>query len=469
MADYISFSSSATSVTKKTTSEFRTKVAQMKAWRPAQPPSNRDRLELYALHKQVVSSDIPLSLTTPVSMSSLSLSEKAKMNAWRSKKGIPREQAMSLYIQECDRQLRVYGNSISTVKKSSLPSPGPGHRTPNNTPAGNKNRNSDQHNSSVDPNDPPDSNTNDGSSGGTGVTGNNVGNGGNGGTNGGNGVLLTPRGLAAVPLLCAAASESRSAYLARLAKTPLHQGWWSKQEPLCADPGTLFAFPETFVLYIASTVEWLSLRILDNSSGSSNVEEQNRQRGQISLFSPSIFQSFLWPFHNVLLAIWIVIIFLSTILNTAFLSLRTIIFGSAQPRHAHPSHLHHPNIYSYQMSLPILFSKEIVPASNAAISLCDNHQTVSIRITGLLFMPYVSICQMSYSIAGSNDVNSNYNIGNGGMGIWVGAVLYCSCLGFTWWYWALIVPWFAFAGVMVSLSCGWCFALIEMAGISQEA
>ena len=38
--------------------------------------------------------------------------------------------------------------------------------------------------------------------------------------NGGdNGVLLCPRGLAAIPLLCAAASESRSAYLARLQVT----------------------------------------------------------------------------------------------------------------------------------------------------------------------------------------------------------------------------------------------------------
>ena len=37
--------------------------------------------------------------------------------------------------------------------------------------------------------------------------------------NGGGGVLLYPRGLAAIPLLCAAAAESRSAYLARLQVT----------------------------------------------------------------------------------------------------------------------------------------------------------------------------------------------------------------------------------------------------------
>ena len=37
--------------------------------------------------------------------------------------------------------------------------------------------------------------------------------------NNNNGVLLCPRGLAAIPLLCAAAAESRSAYLARLQVT----------------------------------------------------------------------------------------------------------------------------------------------------------------------------------------------------------------------------------------------------------
>ena len=38
---------------------FRAKVEAMKAWRPASAVSNRDRLELFALHKQAVAGDAP--------------------------------------------------------------------------------------------------------------------------------------------------------------------------------------------------------------------------------------------------------------------------------------------------------------------------------------------------------------------------------------------------------------------------
>ena len=69
--------------------------------------------------------------------------------------------------------------------------------TPQNTPAGeNVNQNNDGNNN-MSNNDQGDNNDNSGD----------------------NGVLLCPRGLAAIPLLCAAASESRSAYLARLQVT----------------------------------------------------------------------------------------------------------------------------------------------------------------------------------------------------------------------------------------------------------
>jgi hypothetical protein len=52
----------------------------------------------------------------------------------------------------------------------------------------------------------------------------------NTGNNGGGGILLCPRGLAAIPLLCAAASESRSAYLARLQVTHPSNGVSEKKE-----------------------------------------------------------------------------------------------------------------------------------------------------------------------------------------------------------------------------------------------
>lgn len=48
----------------------------------------------------------------------------------------------------------------------------------------------------------------------------------------GGGVLVCPRGLAAIPLLCAAASESRSAYLGRLEVTDPSNG--VRERKFCA-------------------------------------------------------------------------------------------------------------------------------------------------------------------------------------------------------------------------------------------
>lgn len=85
---------------------------------------------------------------------------------------------MRLYIQESDRQVRVYGLTP---------------QTPENTPALEQ----------------------QGADGANGVAG---------------GQQQQPRGLAAIPLLCAAASESRQAYLRRLANTRPAQAWWMRQE-----------------------------------------------------------------------------------------------------------------------------------------------------------------------------------------------------------------------------------------------
>ncbi|EED93148.1 acyl-coa binding protein, partial [Thalassiosira pseudonana CCMP1335] len=63
-----------------------------------------DRLELYALHKQSVSSDAP-SKDPP----DASVADKAKIAAWRNKRGMSQADAMQRYVEECDRQIRVYG------------------------------------------------------------------------------------------------------------------------------------------------------------------------------------------------------------------------------------------------------------------------------------------------------------------------------------------------------------------------
>lgn len=123
---------------------------------------NRDRLELYALHKQAVSSDAPTSQSS--SSKAKSPAEKAKLNAWRTKRGLSQAQAMTAYILEADRQLLVYGTLDGN--------------TSNNTAQNIPQEDDDQYSRSAR----------------SGASGS---------------VLLTPRGLAAIPLLCAAASESR--------------------------------------------------------------------------------------------------------------------------------------------------------------------------------------------------------------------------------------------------------------------
>eukprot|EP00580_Thalassiosira_gravida_P020470 CAMPEP_0201680382 /NCGR_PEP_ID=MMETSP0494-20130426/50568_1 /ASSEMBLY_ACC=CAM_ASM_000839 /TAXON_ID=420259 /ORGANISM="Thalassiosira gravida, Strain GMp14c1" /LENGTH=285 /DNA_ID=CAMNT_0048164101 /DNA_START=323 /DNA_END=1180 /DNA_ORIENTATION=+ len=230
-------------------STFRAKTNFMKSWRPRNPPSNRDRLELYALHKQALGGDAAPPLDSADTnnnntSSSSSVGDKAKLNAWRGKRGMSREDAMMRYGEECERQLRAYGTrgdggSVggsaggSAGTASSPPRPNaPAHRTnggrafaetrggeptagsgtagsgtsapnrtstPQNTPAADGADRECGCGSTVT----DDTDTNDDTD---------------------EGALMCPRGLAAIPLLCAAASESRSAYLARLQVTDPNNG-----------------------------------------------------------------------------------------------------------------------------------------------------------------------------------------------------------------------------------------------------
>lgn len=188
---------------------------------------------MYALHKQSVSGDAP-PVTNDDELSSVA--DRAKIAAWRTKRGIDQADAMARYVEECDRQLSVYGTrdgdgnssggaSTSSPNGSAMHSysspaaattaapPMKGGETSasgngNDNDAGNPNNTSYKSNANTTPLNAPASyeeTNNDGS--------------GDGDSGGAGGVLLCPRGLAAVPLLCAAASESRSAYLARLQVT----------------------------------------------------------------------------------------------------------------------------------------------------------------------------------------------------------------------------------------------------------
>eukprot|EP00586_Coscinodiscus_wailesii_P016500 CAMPEP_0172496974 /NCGR_PEP_ID=MMETSP1066-20121228/94723_1 /TAXON_ID=671091 /ORGANISM="Coscinodiscus wailesii, Strain CCMP2513" /LENGTH=366 /DNA_ID=CAMNT_0013269541 /DNA_START=50 /DNA_END=1150 /DNA_ORIENTATION=+ len=356
-------------------STFRAKAAEMRAWRPENPPSNRDRLELYALHKQAVSGDAP----SQVDKSDATPADKAKLNAWRSKRGLSQAESMNLYVAECDRQQRVYGfkptqqTTTASAASSSTVSPG---GTPTNTPAA------------------------------EGQTSN---------------VLRTPRGLAAIPLLCAAAAESRTAYLTRLKSTSVSNGWWAKQEPLCADPGTIFAAPENMIIHLASGAERISLSI----------------DPEVVPLPLTVVQSFFWPLHNILLSIWILLIFICTLIGSIIITTKTILMGTKRTG----------------ISLNSLFLEEINPSAKAANALCASHQALSVRLVGLTLMPLVTICDVA-----SGTVRTT--------GILSGAILFVIAGITTWWYWICVLPWLAFASTcFVVFVCGGCFALIELAGV----
>jgi hypothetical protein len=285
------------------------------------------------------------------------VSEKAKYQAWRAKRGLSQQEAMSLYIAECDRQLRVYGN---------IP------QTPSNTPlSGAREAN-----------------------------------------------VMTPRGLAAVPLLCAATAESRVAYLRRLAQTTPETAWWSRQEPLCATPGTLGALPELFLLLLASTVERISLQWAGG------------------LFPPTVLQSFLWPVHNCLLSLWIALILISTIVGGTLTLVSTILWGARRTG----------------VPLIQIWREELEPAAQAAAALTEAHQPMSARLVGLILLPYGTVEGMTNALCET-------------VGLLWGSVGCVLAMTVTWWYWLLVVPWLCMCLLGAAAMSGLCFALIDLAGI----
>eukprot|EP00573_Skeletonema_grethae_P011892 CAMPEP_0201704548 /NCGR_PEP_ID=MMETSP0578-20130828/43100_1 /ASSEMBLY_ACC=CAM_ASM_000663 /TAXON_ID=267565 /ORGANISM="Skeletonema grethea, Strain CCMP 1804" /LENGTH=318 /DNA_ID=CAMNT_0048192595 /DNA_START=29 /DNA_END=981 /DNA_ORIENTATION=+ len=313
-------------------SNFRSKTQFMKSWKPQRPPSNRDRLELYALHKQSVSGDAPTS-----DPPSASVADKAKLSAWRAKMGLSQQDAMEAYVVECERQVHFYGmreddgsrssaggggGSGATASSSSQQQPMNSQQQQSSAggaPGASSSQSTPMYHSTTPQNTPAataaaSSQTDDG-------------------------VLLCPRGLAAIPLLCAAASESRSAYLARLQVTHPSNGWWAKQEPLCLEVQNPLSIPEKLIIGIACQIERISL-----------VVSEYMGHGQaVSLLSPRVLQAFLWPVHNVFLSIWILWILICTYLGSMVSMSQTLLFGAKRTN----------------APLGRLFLEEILPAAHA--------------------------------------------------------------------------------------------------------
>lgn len=331
------------------------------------PPQNRDKLELYALHKQAVSGDAPSSLSTATA------AERAKFNAWKSKAGLSSQEAMRMYIQESDRQVRVYG-----LAPSQQPQQLPGNGTAEN------------------PNEADASAV--AYSGGSATA-----------------QQQQPRGLSAIPLLCAAASESRSAYLRRLANTQPHQSWWNRQEALCAvSSASLWALPETILIKFAGFLELIAL------SWDGPIIPQ------------PVLQSFLWPLHNVCLALWMAIILVSTSWTALAQVGQTMIWGSRRTG----------------LQLTSIWKDCIVFASTSRLTLTEPHQPLSARLVGLSLLPMSLIIMVT-----------------GRLPVVWGSTFYVVAFMMTWWYWFLVLPWLAACLIGAAIVAGNCFALIELAGV----
>jgi hypothetical protein len=267
---------------------------------------------------------------------------------------------MALYMQESDRQMRVYGSAGGT--------------TPLNTPM------------------IEDASQSAASSG-------------------------QPRGLAAIPLLCAAASESRSAYLRRLANTQTHLAWWSRQEPLCASPGSIGALPESILIGLASLVEYVSLS----------------SEKYVSILPAPIIQSWLWPWHNALLALWMGLIVSITAWTSLLDLFKTVLWGSR----------------ATGLSLGHVWKDQVQWNATSVRSLTETHQPLSARLVGLAVWPLVGIVQVAtWAPAGLPR-----------------SILYGVLLVMTWWYWVLTLPFMAVCMMGGALLLGNCFALIELAGV----
>jgi len=433
-----------------TGSKFRAKVTQMKNWKPNNNPSTRDKLELYALHKQAVSNDAPSHSSTNnvVGVPCLSsLAELAKLNAWRAKRGLSQAQAMTGYILEADRQLLTYGSASILPQRASSSSP---TTTPRNTP---DERRKHHTNAIIEEHS-------------------------NNCRRCGTSVFATSRGLAAIPSLCAVASETRLAYLERLGSTTTNRngifsdGWWRKQEPLCGYPGTIMSLPETALIVLATAVESFSLSLneinTDNTSSTKRIREKNNNHSMATTtmnrpstssttvtnkfltqkLPTSTIQSFLWPLHNSLLIVWMLLIFLYTATVTAIIAARTMLMGEQ----------------TTCTFLEDVLVQEIRPLKMGVGELFGTHQSVGVRLLGLALYPIWMVGEMS-------DKCRERLRDDGGMGDLIGLYaavgMYVSLVIILWWYWFVLLPWMATGVIWVSIGLGWCFGLIEFAGVES--
>lgn len=259
----------------------------------------------------------------------------------------------------------------------------------------------------------------------------------------------TPRGLAAIPLLCAAAAESRPAYIRRLGQTPYENAWWKRQEArkyfstillcllpslatapsayllldfgflhspisaVCGTPGTVTALPELSVLQLARFVEHLSLSCDNNTA----------------------LQAFLWPVHNSLLSLWMLIILVLTLWEGSWHVLQIVVWGARRTG----------------LSLTRVWDHDLGLWQQCIHGMCESHQATTCRLVGLVLLPVSFVLGFLKRMIGSMTLASSMFI-----------VLVMGC---GWWYFVLVLPWLAACLLGAACTSGACFALIQVAGV----
>jgi len=101
----------------------------------------------------------------------------------------------------------------------------------------------------------------------------------------------------------------------------------------------------------------------------------------------------------------------------------------------------------------------------AVKDLCAVHQSLGVRLLGLALYPMGVVCGLSDAC---RERCCGIHVGGGvgdGFGVYVASGVYVSAVTVLWWYWLVVLPWMAIGGILVSVGVGWCFGLIELAGV----
>ena len=80
-----------------------------------------------------------------------------------------------------------------------------------------------------------------------------------------------------------------------------------------------------------------------------------------------------------------------------------------------------------------VFAEDIYPCRMGASSLCQSHQTITVRLLGLILYPLDMVCELAESS------RSKAVVGRDGGGLMIGiSAVFVTGISLLWWYWFLV-------------------------------